>query len=86
MRYIASRKVKTPKIAPQIKQNELMSRKHKKVCATLNYIQHFFILASTNTGCISISAFASLFGIPIRIMRYVIWLKICAIAAGIISH
>ena len=47
-----------------IVQNELMSRKHKKVCTTLNYIEHFFILASTVTGCISISAFASLLSIP----------------------
>ena len=47
-----------------IVQNELMSRKHKKVCTTLNYIEHFFILASTVTGCISIPAFASLLSIP----------------------
>ena len=25
----------------EIKQNQLMSRKHKKVCTTLNYIEHF---------------------------------------------
>ena len=36
----------------EIKQNELMSRKHKKVCTILNYIEHFLILASTVTGCI----------------------------------
>ena len=36
----------------EIKQNELMSRKHKKVCTTLNYIQHFFISVSAVTGCI----------------------------------
>ena len=24
----------------EIKQNELISRKHKKVCVTLNYIEH----------------------------------------------
>ena len=40
-----------------IKQNELMCNKHKKVCATLNYIEHFLILGSAVTGCISISAF-----------------------------
>ena len=51
----------------EIKQNELMSRRHKKVCATLNYTEHFLILASTITGCISISAFASLLGVPIGI-------------------
>ena len=41
----------------EIKQNELMSKKHKKVCTTLDCIEHFFILASTITGCISISTF-----------------------------
>ena len=44
-----------------------MSKKHKKVCMTLNYTKHFIILASTITGCISISAFDSLLGIPIGI-------------------
>ena len=34
----------------EIKQNELMSRKHEKVCTTINYIEHFLILASTITG------------------------------------
>ena len=29
----------------EIKQNELMSRKHKKVRTTLNYIEDFLILA-----------------------------------------
>ena len=43
----------------EIKQNELMSRKHKGLCIILNYIKHFFILALTITGCISISDFAS---------------------------
>ena len=67
----------------EIEQNELMSRKHKKVCTTLNYIEHFLILASTITGCVSISAFASLIGIPIGITSSAIGLKICAITAGI---
>ena len=66
----------------EIKQNELMSRKHKKVCTTLNYIEHFLILASTITRCISISAFASPLDIPKRIMSSAIGLKICAITAG----
>ena len=49
----------------KIKENKLMSRKHKKVCTTLNYIEHCIILASAFTGLISISAFTSLIGIPI---------------------
>ena len=28
-----------------------MSRKNKKVCTTLNYVDHFLILASAITGC-----------------------------------
>ena len=43
----------------EIEQNELMSRKHKKICTTLNYIEHFLILFSTVARCISISAWYS---------------------------
>ena len=32
-----------------ITQNELISKKDKKVCTTLNYIEHFFIFASAIT-------------------------------------
>ena len=60
-----------------------MSNKHKKVCTTLNYSEHFTILASTVTGCISVSAFASLVFIPIGITSSAIELKIFAITAGI---
>ena len=67
----------------EIKENELMSKKYKKVCTTLNYVKHFLILASTITECISISAFASLIGIPIGITTSAIGLKTCAITAGI---
>ena len=66
----------------EIDQNTLMSNKHKKVCMTVNYIEHFLILTSVVTGCISTSAFASLLGIPIGITVYAIGLKICAITAG----
>ena len=59
-----------------------MSKKHKNVCTTLNYIEHFLILSSRITGCISISAFASLLGILIGIMSSAIGWKICAIAAA----
>ena len=59
-----------------------MRKKHKNVCTTLNYIEHF-ILASTITGCVSISAVATLVGIPIGITSSAIGLKICALTAGI---
>ena len=67
----------------KIEQKELISRKHKKVCTTRNYIEHSLILVFTINGCISISAFAFLLGIPIGITGFAIALKICAIAAGI---
>ena len=60
-----------------------MSRKHKKVCTILNYTEHFLILASTITGCILISVFASIMGIPIGITSSAIGLNVCAVAAGI---
>ena len=44
-----------------------MSKKHRKVCTIINYIEHFLILGSAITGPISISVFASLVGIPIEI-------------------
>ena len=67
----------------EINRNELMSKKRKKVYTTLSYIEHFIILASTITGYVSISPFASLVGILIGITSSAIGLKICAITAGI---
>ena len=67
----------------EIKQNELMNKKQKKICTTLDYIEQFLILGSRVTVCTSISAFASLIDIPIRITSFTIGLKIFAITAGI---
>ena len=39
-----------------INRNKLMNNKHKKVCATLNYTEHFLFWGSTITGCVSIYA------------------------------
>ena len=61
----------------------MTSKKYKKVCRTLNYIEHFLIFVSTITGCILISDFASLLGIPIGITSSKIGLKVFAITAGI---
>ena len=49
----------------------------------MNYIEHLLIVISTLTGCVSISAFASLVGIPLRITSSAVGLKICVTAAGI---
>ena len=59
-----------------------MSKQQKKVCATLHYIKHFLILASTITGCISISVFTSFIGILIGTTSSVIGLQMCAITTG----
>ena len=69
-----------------------MSKKHKKVwifliilsCKrNLNYIDHSLIAISIITGCVSISAFASLVGIPIGIRKSRNELKICLITTAI---
>ena len=67
----------------KINRNQLISKKHKMVCTTLNYIEHFLILGSTVTGSVSISVYASLVGIPIGITSSAIGLKICVITAAI---
>ena len=59
----------------EINRNELMSKKHKKICGILNYFDHSLILISTITGYVSISAFASLVGIPIEIRSSATGLK-----------
>ena len=46
-----------------------MRKKYKKVCTIQNNDEQFLILGSIITGCIPISAFASLVGIPIGITR-----------------
>ena len=63
-----------------------MSKRHKKVYMTVNYIEHFLMLASTITGCVPIFAFSSLVGIPIGIKSSAVGLKICVITAGIKNY
>ena len=36
----------------EIKQNDLLNKKHKKVCTTLTYIEHFLVFTSTISECI----------------------------------
>ena len=67
----------------EIRKTKLISRKNKKVCKILNYTEHLPILASAVTGCVSVSAFASLVDIPTRITSSAAATKLCAITAGI---
>ena len=55
----------------------------KKNLKTVNFIEHFLILSFTITGCVFISAFASLVNIPIEIMSSAIGLNICTITTAI---
>ena len=43
---------KTNHFIEEIKQNELISKKHTKICRILNYAKHLLILASTGIGCV----------------------------------
>ena len=52
-----------------------MSKKHKKVCRVLNYIEHLLVLISTVTTCVSISENG--------IKSSAVALKICVITAEI---
>ena len=54
-----------------------MSKRHKKVYTALNYVEHFLILAFAVTGCVSISAFTSLVGIPLGIVSSLVATKLC---------
>ena len=62
-------------LSEEINLNEPTSKKHKNICN--------IYLASAVTGCISISDFASLFGILVGILSSADGLKICAITAEI---
>ena len=62
----------------------MTSRKHKNVFTTLNYID--LLLSSTINGCVSISFFASLIGIPIGSTSSAIGLKLCTITASIKNY
>ena len=63
-----------------------MSKKNKKVCKTLNYVNYLLTLASTVTGCISIFPFASLVGIPIGITSSAATITSCVTTVGIKTH
>ena len=58
----------------------------KKISTIVNYTQHFLLLASTITVCISIATFASLGDIPIVVTSSAVGLKTCAITAGTKTH
>ena len=60
-----------------------MNKKYKKVCRISNYIEYLLILISTVSGCVSISAYNFLVGLPIGSTSSAIGLKISVMTAGI---
>ena len=60
-----------------------MSGEYKKTYRYLNYIKYLFILASAVTGCVSVSAFTSLFPLPIGITSSAVGIKIFVITAEV---
>lgn len=49
-----------------MKYNDLMSEKQR----ALNYFKHFLVFASAVTACASISAFASVVGVPVVLIVF----------------
>ena len=70
-------------ILDEIRHNDVITENCKKKCKYINYVEHLLILASTITGCVSFSAFASLVCVPVCITRSAVRIKTCAITAGI---
>ena len=60
-----------------------MSKKLKMICGVSNYIEDSLTAISAITGCVSVSAFASFFGIPIGITSSAIGLKVFVMSVGI---
>ena len=74
---MSSLKIQTKKKIDETSEN------YKKTCKYLKYVEHLLILTSTITGCVSISAFASLVCVPVGITSSAAGIKICAITAGV---
>ena len=59
----------------EINHNDSMNEKYQKTCKYLNYVEHLLILVSTVTGCVWISAFASLVCVPVDITNSAVGIK-----------
>ena len=66
-----------------MKHNDSINEKNKKTCKHLNYVENLLVLASLITGCVSISAFASLACVPVGVTSSAIRIKMCAITVEI---
>ena len=82
-KYARRRKFRVQKIGEIINYllDEINHESINKTYKYLNYVEHLLILASIITGCISISAFASL--VCVAITSSAVGIDICAITGGI---
>ena len=60
-----------------------MNENYKIVCRALNYFQHFLILISPVSSCVSISSFASWDDVPVGVARPAVRVKTCATTKGV---
>ena len=60
-----------------------MSERHITICRALNYFENTHLFTSAVIGCVSISAFASLVGVPVGTTSSAVGLNICAITGGL---
>ena len=70
-------------ILDKIKRNDLIIKKHEKLCRALNYLEAFLIFVSAASECVSISTFAYLLTVLVGSTSSAVRLKICAIIARI---
>ena len=70
-------------ILGEMKHNKLLSKKHKKTCSTLNYIEHLLILASPLTASVLNSTFAFLDGFPLGTTSSAVGLEALTITAWV---
>ena len=66
-----------------IKYNDLISEKHKKVCRIFNYFEHFLAFFSVVSGYVSVSVSASLIDVPLNFASSAVGLKTCTLTAAI---
>ena len=68
-------------LVEKINHNELISKKHRKTCSTLNFIEHLLILALLDV--FPFSDFTSWFSVSLGIRTSAAELKICVVTTGI---
>ena len=64
-------------------KHDLISENYENSFWSVNYIEHFLVFIFAVSGCVFISAFASLAVVPVGIASSAVGIRICAITAGL---